>query len=178
MSWTHKHINTVGTTKTTSASIISGFDSWNACGVELRWKSTDLTSAPVLAFASPTTAVVAPTTTATSTPESEEKSWTFSTVAKAGAVVGVALSVILAVRRVGFWILRRKRREKNGGKEPSELAGTQNLTPQHAIHELDFNLVFEKDGVRGVRSQLKEPVDLEGPGARSVDLDASHDLIV
>lgn len=50
MNWTYKHTNTIGTTKTTTASIVSGIDGWNAYGVELRWKSADLTSAPATAF--------------------------------------------------------------------------------------------------------------------------------
>lgn len=50
MSWTYKHTNTIGTTKTTNGLIISGIDGWNAYGAELGWKSTDLTSAPVTAF--------------------------------------------------------------------------------------------------------------------------------
>lgn len=89
MNWTYKHTNAIGTTKTTIGSIVSGIDGWNAYGVELRWKSTDLTSAPVTSFVSSTTsAVMTPTTTRTTTQVSEEKSPGFSTGAKAGTGVG------------------------------------------------------------------------------------------
>lgn len=180
MDWTYKHTNTIGITATTTGSIVSGIDGWNAYGVELRWKSTNLTSAPVTAFVSSTTSVMRPTTTTeTTTQVSEEKSSGFSTGSKAGTGVGVGLGATLAILRIGFWILHgRKRRGNDGEKEPSELAETKNLTPRYAIHELDSNPVFEKDGVQGTRPQLKEPVELEGPSARLVDLEASYDLIV
>ncbi|KGO36171.1 hypothetical protein PEX1_030300 [Penicillium expansum] len=155
MNWTYKHTKTVGITNPTSASVISGVDGWNAYGVELRWKSTDLTSAPVTTFVSIITSAVVKSTT-TPTLESEEKSPGFSTGAKAGMGVSVALGVILGFLGIGFWILhRRKRRGKDGGKEPSELAETQSITLRHAIHELESNPVFEKDSVRGARSQSR-----------------------
>lgn len=147
----------------------------------LRWKSTDLTSAPVTAFVSSTTSagMTPTTTTETTTQVSEEKSSGLSTGSKAGTGVGVGLGATLAILGIGFWILHgRKRRGNDGGKEQSELAETKNLTPRYAIHELDSNPVFEKDGVQGTRPQLKEPVELEGPSARLVDLEASYDLIV
>lgn len=65
-----------------------------------------------------------------------------------------------------------------GEKNNLSLQKLRNLTPRYAIHELDSNPVFEKDGVQGTRPQLKEPVELEGPSARLVDLEASYDLIV
>lgn len=65
-----------------------------------------------------------------------------------------------------------------GKRNHLELAETRSLTPRYAIHELDSNPVFEKDGVQGTRPQLKEPVELEGSSARLVDLDASYDPVV
>lgn len=109
----------------------------------------------------------------------EEKSPSFSTGAKTGTGVGVGLGATLAILGIGVWILHgRKRRGNDGEKEPSELAETRSLTPRYAIHELDSNPVFEKDGVQGTRPQLKEPVELEGSSARLVDLDASYDPVV
>lgn len=85
----------------------------------------------------------------------------------------------MVILGIGFWILHgRKRRGNDRGKEPPELAETKNLTPRYKIHELDSNPVFEKDGVQGTRPQLKEPVELEGPSTRLVDLDESYDRIV
>ncbi|KAJ5603961.1 hypothetical protein N7537_006917 [Penicillium hordei] len=100
MNWTYKHTNTISTTRSPTGSIASGIDGWNAYGVELRWKSTDLNSAPVTAFVSLTTAVVTPTTI-TTTQVSEEESPGFSPGAKAGTGVGVGLGAILTILGIG-----------------------------------------------------------------------------
>lgn len=177
MNETFKHINVTGTTLLTIP-ITSGVDSWYGYGVELRWRSTDLTSAPITSFVSTTTSAVITTTTMMAvTQESEEKPPELSTGAKAGTGVGVALGVILAILGIGFWIRGRKRPWKDGEEERSELAETKKLTPPYAIHELDSNPVFEKDGVQVVHPRLKELAELEGPSARLAD-DTLHDSIV
>jgi hypothetical protein len=64
LDWAYKYTNTKGITKTNSGSMTSGIGGWNVYGVELRWKTTDLASASVTVFVSPTTsAVITPTTT-------------------------------------------------------------------------------------------------------------------
>ena len=82
MNETFKHINVTGTTLLTIP-ITSGVDSWYGYGVELRWRSTDLTSAPITSFVSTTTSAVITTTTMMAvTQESEEKPPELSTGAK------------------------------------------------------------------------------------------------
>lgn len=102
-----------------------GIGGWNACGVELRWKSTGLTSASVTVFVSPTTSEsITPTTTTTQAPEENPPG--LSTGYKPGTGFGVTLGVILAISGIGFWIrCGRKRRWKYGEKAQSELAETR-----------------------------------------------------
>ncbi|KAL2823445.1 hypothetical protein BDW59DRAFT_163226 [Aspergillus cavernicola] len=162
-------------TSATAGSMTSG-DGWNAYGLEIRWRASDLSSAPATASASATETETTPQGT------SEESSG-LSTGAKAGIGIGVGVGGLLAILAVGFLILRgRKRRGEDsgdlsgtngdlcpGGPVQHELYGSGSPMLQHHDHELDSNPVYEKGGFQGARSPLREPVEpaeLEGPSIR------------
>lgn len=152
MSYTFSYTDSNGHTTSSSEYRSAGFGGWNAYGVELRWKSTDITTAPATTFVSPT-----PSTTSELVSDYHSG---LSTGAKAGIGVGAALGGILAILSLGFLILRGRTRV---GKDVDQVSDESfREKNQDNTRELDSNPLFEVDGPRRVHPQLSEPVELEG----------------
>lgn len=119
MSYTLIYTNIDGITKSASEHRSAGIGGWNTYGVELRWKSTDLNSAPATTFVSPTTSATT-TTTTTTTGGFSDLYPGLSTGAKAG----------IGVDARGFdfsWTkTRRERRERRFRRLTSRKKSTQN----------------------------------------------------
>lgn len=85
----------------------------NAYGVEIRWQSTDFSTAPATAVATASTGATAtagPTATnSTTSAESGLGSSRLSTGAKVGIGIGVAAPGILIIIAIGLLILRRRK---------------------------------------------------------------------
>lgn len=163
MSYTFTYRNIDGITKSASEHRSAGVGGWNAYGVELRWKSTDLNSAPATTFVSPTTSATTTITTTTTGASSDQYSG-LSTGTKAGIGVGAALGGILAIMVLGFFILRGRKRLRKYVNEVSDdlLRGKD----QRKTQELGSNPLFEIDGCQGAHPQLPESVELEGRSIR------------
>ncbi|KAJ5467366.1 hypothetical protein N7475_005118 [Penicillium sp. IBT 31633x] len=165
INYTYTHTNTPGITEAAFGSMTAGIDGWNAYGVELRWKLTDLPSAPATTFVSPTTsATLQPspaTTTATEGQEPSERSSSWSIGAKAGTGIGATLGTILIILGICFLLRRRNCRWKYYFREQSDLDAMKSLTLRHETHELDSNPVFRKASIRGIPAPLQQPAELE-----------------
>ena len=175
LNYTYTHTNTLGYTSTAVGSMTAGKDGWNGYGVEMRWRSTDLSSAPA-------TSTPSQTTTPTAISGSSKVVTGLSSGAKAGVGVGAAFGGLLAIFAIAFLILRRRKRsqtdaddrhESDGGhgfmmpslgNQPKELAAPELFRFGRMKQELASNPLYEKDGTQVTRSQ--EPIELD---ARSVE---------
>lgn len=150
----------------------AGKDSWNGYGVEMRWRSTDLSSAPA-------TSTPSQTATPTAISGSSKKETGLSSGTKAGVGVGAAFGGILAIFAIAFLILRRRKRPETDvdgrhgsdgghgfrmpslGNQPKELAATELFRFGRKKQELASNPLYEKDGTQVTRFQRQEPIELD-----------------
>ncbi|CAG8428744.1 unnamed protein product [Penicillium salamii] len=155
MKFIRTQTHTSGTTASEFGTATSGIDGWNAYGIELRWKATDLVSAS--ATIPPSAGSATPTTDESSTEHSDG----LAPGAKAGIGIGAAIVGALAILGVGFLLYKRKRRASHPElleqKRQYELDATKNQK-----HELGANPVHEADGSQTLSKQSRVPAELEG----------------
>ncbi|KGO38428.1 hypothetical protein PEX1_088270 [Penicillium expansum] len=157
MKFIRTNTNKAGTTRAESGTAVAGKDGWNAYGIELRWRTTDLISAPATSREPTATHAVIPTTTQQPLGESTS----LSTGAKAGIGIGAAIGGILAILGVVLLLIGRR---KHQGKNADELRedGQHELdADENQIHELGSNHLLEADDSQMPSTRSQEPAELD-----------------
>ncbi|CAG8947452.1 unnamed protein product [Penicillium salamii] len=156
---------TPGITTSASATATAKKDGWNAYGIELRWKVTDLvsiTSMSVPAASSATPSATSSTTALPTAQQQPEDSSGLSTGAKAGIGIGAVAGGILVILAVGYLTMRGRRSPSQDVSEPiansrHELDGTRNQK-----YELSSGPFLGSNGPQASLKPPSAPAELEG----------------
>ncbi|CAG7923479.1 unnamed protein product [Penicillium olsonii] len=146
-----------GSKTTIYATATARKDGWNAYGIELRWKATDLTSISSIYVPSITSSATPQTTTQ----QQPEESSTLSTGAKAGIGIGAAIGGILVILAIGFLIIRRRKSKVKDTSEAIDNGQHELHGPRDQKHELDSNSVARTNDPHASFASPPAPVELE-----------------
>ncbi|KAJ5222488.1 uncharacterized protein N7469_008728 [Penicillium citrinum] len=171
VTYTALNTNENGLSTETTTRLQTPGQSWNAYGIELRWRATD--PRPV-----PATSTTSGDATQTASPSKGKSPSGLSTGAKAGIGVGVGVGGLLIILALGFLILRRRKHGQDNTKSPTnrlfniqELSGVgtskgkpHELNADSNLHEVGAKSTVEKNG--SDQAPLRDPVELDGSGTR------------